>query len=76
MINHVVATVCLTILMGLQSSSIIITVVSLGLATITLFGNELELIRNLNVSLISSNLSSIIYISNETLVTPAGNVTV
>ena len=61
---------------SLQSSSIIVTVVSLGLATITRFGNELGLILNLNASLISSSLSFIIYTSNDTLVTPAGNVTV
>ena len=58
------------------SLSIIVTTAWLGLSTINPLGSEDEIIVRSNCSLNSNILSSIIGVSKETEVTPAGNVTV
>ena len=58
----------------LLSSSTIVTVDVLGFPLVTLAGKR-RIILRLNVSLLSSILSSNIETSNEALVIPAGNIT-
>ena len=62
--------------MSLLSSSSIVTVVLAGSPTVTSVGREEELIARVKVSFLSHKLSSFIPTLNETLVIPAGNVTV
>ena len=57
-----------------QSSSIIFTVVWLGLMTVTPLGSEDGSIERVTLSLSSTILSSIIETLNTARVSPAGNV--
>ena len=60
---------------NLPSSSCIETVATAGLTSVTPYGSEMGSTETVNVSDFSNMLSSIIRMSNETLVMPAENTT-